>query len=74
MAKNKMTRRDFIKLGATAGSLLVAGPEVIGTALANRHPIRARPALPTSIATCTARTLTCSRTSGLANSAAARCR
>src|SRR4030095_851006 len=33
-----MTRRDCSKRGGTAGSLRVAGPEVIGTALANRHP------------------------------------
>ena len=38
MAKNRMTRRDFIKLGAAAGGLIVAGPELIGMALANRHP------------------------------------
>ncbi len=35
---NGMTRRDFIKLGAAASGLVVAGPEWIGTALANRHP------------------------------------
>src|SRR5258706_12216525 len=33
-----MTRRDYIKLGAAAGGLAAAGPELIGTALANRHP------------------------------------
>jgi hypothetical protein len=38
MAKNKMTRRDFIKLAYTGGGLLVAGPKLIGTASANRHP------------------------------------
>ena len=35
---NGMTRRDFIKLGAAAGGLTAAGPDLIGTALANRHP------------------------------------
>ena len=38
MAKNRLTRRDFIKISATAGGLLAAGPEFISTALANRHP------------------------------------
>ncbi len=35
---NGMTRRDFIKLGAAAGGLAVAGPELIAPAWANRHP------------------------------------
>src|SRR5262250_2384516 len=38
MARNKMTRRDFIKLAYTGAGLLVAGPKLIGTASANRHP------------------------------------
>ena len=38
MAKNRMTRREFIKLGAVAGGMVVAGPELISTAFANRHP------------------------------------
>src|SRR5258706_14748978 len=40
-----MTRRDFIKLGAAAGGLAPAGPELIRTALANRPP----PPRPTSL-------------------------
>src|SRR5215470_2535300 len=38
MVRNKMTRRDFIKLAYTGAGLLVAGPKLIGTASANRHP------------------------------------
>ena len=38
MTSKYITRRDFIKLGATAGGLALAGPELIGTAFANRHP------------------------------------
>jgi len=35
---NGISRRNFLKLGVAAGGLVVAGPEWIGTALANRHP------------------------------------
>ena len=38
MAAKGITRRDFIKLGAAAGGLVVAAPAWIGTAVANRHP------------------------------------
>ena len=38
MAKEVMTRRRFIKLGAAAGGLAVALSEWIGSAFANRHP------------------------------------
>ena len=33
-----MSRRDFIALAGSAGGLALAGPEMIGSALANRHP------------------------------------
>ena len=33
-----MSRRDFIALAGGAGGLALAGPEMIGSALANRHP------------------------------------
>ena len=36
--KSGITRRDFIKVGAAAGGLAAAGPELIVPALANRHP------------------------------------
>jgi hypothetical protein len=36
--KAGITRRDFIKVGAAAGGLAAAGPELIVPALANRHP------------------------------------
>src|SRR5215510_4355646 len=38
MTRNKMTRLDFINLAYTGAGLLVAGPKLIGTASANRHP------------------------------------
>src|SRR3954468_5797568 len=45
MKKKEMSRRDFIALAGSAGGLALAGPEMIGSALANRHP----PPGPTSL-------------------------
>jgi len=38
MDKKHISRRDFIALAGTAGAAALAGPELIGSALANRHP------------------------------------
>ena len=38
MANGRYTRRDFITLGAAAGALAAAGPGLIASAWANRHP------------------------------------
>src|ERR1019366_10615741 len=38
MENNRFTRRNFIKLGAAAGGAAIAGPGLVATAFANRHP------------------------------------
>lgn len=38
MVNNRITRRDFIKAGAAAGAAALAGPGLVATAFANRHP------------------------------------
>jgi hypothetical protein len=38
MDKKHISRRDFIALAGTAGAAALAAPDLIGSALANRHP------------------------------------